>query len=94
MATLKYFFRYAFLSNTWLWFHILGAAVLFRLFVLIDGIGKTDAVILVLTVAVVWEIIELKTSNVEKIYGSVKQWTIDAIGDLLGALLIAAILAI
>ena len=85
-------FKYGFLQNQWLWFHILGAAVLLR----IVQIWYTDqqSFLAVLVIAVLWEVFEYFTSDIEKIYGSKKLFFLDSLGDIFSAVLIMLIMVL
>ena len=82
--------EFSFLNNRWLWFHILGAAVLFR----IGQFWYTDqqAFVYVLGIAVAWELLRFLTTQVNKTYGSMKRFLLDSIGDIAGAVAIMLIL--
>ena len=76
---LKYLFKRAFLKNQWLWFHCIAGAIL----------GHFFGIYLVAALALFWEYLEFvfNRRDLEKIYGSKKDFFYDAIGDVLGAVL-------
>jgi len=84
--------KYGFLNNKWLWFHILGAAFLFRLG--LHWLTEQQSFLAVLLIAVLWEVYEYLTSDIEKIYGSRKLFFLDSLGDILGSLLIMLIMVL
>ena len=91
-------FQYGILNNRWLWFHILGAAVLARLF-LYFGYTDQHAFGLVLMIALLWEVIEYFwkmeiKKNLLSTYGSEKRFFLDAFGDIAGAVIISLIILI
>ncbi len=84
-----YFLRYAFLENRWVWFHILAGAFLARCFL---TLVQTDQVVgYVFLAAVTWELLEVALTNVEARYGSLKRFFLDAVGDVMGAVIAAVI---
>ncbi len=76
-------------KNVWLWFHILAGGFLMRVF--LHLLDPQRAFISVLAIAVIWEIIEYFMSNIEQIYGSKKAFAADALGDIIGACIMALI---
>ena len=84
--------KHGFLHNQWLWFHILGAGVLFR--VASIWLTNQQAFIAVAGIAVSWEIYEYFSSDIEKIYGNKKRFYLDAFGDIAGAILIMLIMVL
>lgn len=89
---MKLFFKWAFLQNQWLWFHMLAAAIIARglSYLLKPG----DALILISGFAIFFEFVEYFSTDIEKVYGSHTRFFFDAIGDILGALSIAAIVLV
>jgi len=85
-------FKYAIYNNRWLWFHILGGAILAKVLLFFFHMQGQLTFEIVLSVAVAWEIWEFAYSDVEKIYGSVKIFILDALGDIAGATLAALII--
>ncbi|MFA4990572.1 MAG: hypothetical protein WC579_01510 [Candidatus Paceibacterota bacterium] len=85
---IKEFFNYGIMENLWLWFHMLVGG-LFALFCEKIGISFYPIIIIVLFMSILWEIFEYITDDVEKIYGSLKRFIYDAIGDIIGSLIIA-----
>lgn len=81
----------AFTENKWLWVHILGGGFFAKIF--LTRYEPQQAVLLVLGVALLWEVGEFILSDVERIYGSRKRFYLDAIGDIIGALTMALVVA-
>lgn len=91
------FFQLAVLRNVWLWFHLLGGAVLAKMGLWL-GAEDQKAFLIVFSVQIVWEIGEF-------LYHSIRGWGrspygldnlkpaqhffIDAFGDTIGALVAA-----
>jgi len=86
-------FRYAIYDNKWLWFHILAGGVLAKL-VMLFNCGQQLAVIIVLLLAVGWEILEYISNDVGQIYGSKERFFLDAFGDIFGAFLSAILVVL
>lgn len=84
-----YFLEFAFLRNRWVWFHILAGAFLAK--VMVYFLMPYQVVGIIFTIAYLWEILELWTTDVERKYGNKKIFFLDAFGDILGALLAAII---
>ena len=80
------------MKNTWLWFHILGGGVLTKIF-LIWFTGQVT-VLLVLAIAVLWEVFEFIKDDVNKIYGSRKRFYLDAIQDIAGAVIMGLVIVL
>ena len=74
------FIRKGLCSNYWLWFHVLGNAFLAK--VLTYFLRPTVNLIVVVSVMVIWEIIEWFWEGTEP-YGSTKNWLYDTLGDIL-----------
>ncbi len=83
------YFRYAFLDNKWIWFHILVGGTLAK--ILLYWTVPQLAFLLVAGIAISWEILEYLTVNVQERYGSKKHFYLDSAGDILGATLMALI---
>jgi hypothetical protein len=77
------------MRNTWLWFHILGGGIAAKVFNLF--MTEQLSVLAVLAGAIIWEIYEYLSDDVEKIYGSKKRFYLDAIQDIAGAVIMAII---
>jgi hypothetical protein len=86
-------FGNAFLKNQWLWFHILAGGMLVKLFL---KLGFTDqfSFLLVVAIALLWEIYEYVSSDLIAVYGSKKAFLLDALGDIIGAVAMAVIVVI
>jgi len=80
------------MSNQWLWFHILGGGVLAKIFQLF--LAPQMALLGVLIIAIAWEVFEYLKDDVVSIYGSKKRFFKDALQDVMGAFLMAAIAVI
>ena len=90
------FIKDAFVRNRWLWFHILGGAVLtlifLRLFLSPGTVQNPEhwAFLSLLAIALLWEISEFIwkgfiKKNLLETYGSYKRFYADAFGDIAGA---------
>jgi len=89
--------------NYWFDFHFLasliGSALFLRYFAslasvlpVLNALGEVVALFLGIGMAAVaWEIIEYKADDVAKIYGSKRRFFFDAAGDIIAALLAAAV---
>ena len=84
-----YFLRYAFLENRWVWFHILAGALLAK--IILMGMPDYKAVFYVFLAALGWEFIEFAITDIERNYGNEKRFFLDAVGDVLGAVMAALI---
>lgn len=84
--TEKDWFKYAFTSNQWLWFHMLCAGVGTHL---INFITQSNIItmLVVLVIVIGWEVIEYKM-NGYKNYSNKKHWICDSISDIVCALVI------
>ena len=76
----------------YLWFHILAAALLYRLFR--TRLNNWESAGLVMAVAIVWELYELVFTDFRFVYGSLERFLKDALMDLAGASAILLIMAI
>ncbi len=76
-------------NNKWLWFHIIGGGILAKIFLI--WFAPQLAFICVAVVAILWEIYEYFKDDVKRIYGSKKRFYLDAIGDIVGALIMALV---
>ncbi len=86
---MKKFFRYAILQNRWLWSHVLLGLIAVKL--LNPILSGTTLLLIILTAALLWEVGEFLFTDVKGIYGGVSFFLMDAVGDVLGALITAAI---
>ena len=84
---LKKLLYWGFNGNSWAWFHILAGGLLAKFF------GFWVVVIL----AFGWELVEFflesggSLDKCKKTYGSVERWVYDCVGDIIGAIVCAAI---
>lgn len=76
------------IRNSFLWFHILAGVYLCKLFLML-GVSDQLAVLSVLTVAITWEGWEYAYGDIIETYGNKKRFFLDAIQDIVGALLAA-----
>ncbi len=83
------FYKYAFLENRWLWFHFLAGGILAKL--LLPHLNPVTVLVLIFVASLTWEVIELVVRNVEQVYGSKKKFFMDAAGDIIGAVVMAAV---
>lgn len=86
---MKKFFRYAILQNRWLWAHVLLGLIAAKILTPVIAGGRLLLIILV--AALLWEVGEFLFTDVKGIYGGVSFFLMDAAGDVLGALVTAAI---
>lgn len=88
------FFKYGFMMNDGIWIHMIGGGILAK--VIRHYLSAKYAILAILAIAITWEFIEfyLETPNkgaLLAIYGSVERYIYDSIGDILGAVIIAAL---
>ena len=86
------FWKKAVLQNVWLWAHLVGGALIALALLKIWSLSTGNILLMVLGIAVAWEIAEAVFTDIDKIYGSMLFFLYDAIGDVCGALLCAALL--
>ena len=86
------FFKYAFLENRWLWFHLFAGGVLAKF--LLTKVDPVTTLVLVLVASITWEVLELIVRDVEQIYGSKKRFFMDAAGDIIGGVIMAAVVVV
>ena len=84
-------FKWAFNTNYWIWFHIFAGAIFSKIGLLIN-LKPVLTIILVSLGSITWELIEWKMENQIKIYGSIERAFWDAFGDVSGAIAISAII--
>ena len=84
------FFEHAFKRNQWLWFHILAGGLATKIF--LQWLSPQLTLGAVLGLAIAWEVIEFFAVDVEKVYGDKKRFFSDAVGDIIGAVAISAIM--
>jgi hypothetical protein len=84
----KDFIKYAFLKNTYLWFHILVAPLVFLFWVKIFGYVNIAFLFSMLTAIgyEVYEFISKGKLQIIKTYGSMYRFVLDSMGDVIGAL--------
>lgn len=90
--------KYTIYLNHWLWFHIFGGGLLAKIFIEY-GMQKNDALFWVMVVAVAWEFLFFAIRHFWKGwsgYGDMfmtprKHYFLDAIGDVVGALIMALV---
>ena len=83
------FWKYAFVDNKWLWFHFFAGGIAAK--ILLSWIIPGLVVGYIATAAFLWELMELFTQDIDKVYGSHKRFFLDASGDILGAVLMAIV---
>lgn len=86
--------NYGFGQNEGIWIHIIGAAILAKLFS--KKLSYAGTIAAIFLVAVLWEAVEIyiETPNmaaVVSIYGTYARYLYDTAGDIIGAVLISAI---
>jgi hypothetical protein len=88
------FLNEGFCANFWIWFHILagggGAKILMMLF----RFRPLHAFLIVFGCAIIWEVCEFSIHSVKVIYGSYSRWAFDTAGDIIGAVIAAAIVVL
>ncbi len=82
------------MKNEGLWMHLLGGGLLAKLF--IQALSSVETTFIILILAIVWEIFEayLETPNEQamiNVYGSVRRYWYDTVGDIIGTVAIAAL---
>lgn len=87
------FIDHAFIHNFYLWVHALGGNFFLALFLLF-GLNLAKSFIILFLLALAWEIAEFAFSDVKKIYGSLKFFIYNAIGDVLVAMIAGLITSI
>ena len=80
--------------NVWLWFHVLAGGAGAKMFMGYFSLQPNHAVFAVFMGALLWEIFEYNLQNIEAVYGSKGAFLLDAVGDVLGALLMAIIVVL
>lgn len=79
--------RKMFIDNKYLWVHMLGGAVGAKIFNII--FSDNIVLMIVFLIALGWEALELIRDDVKAIYGSLKNFLLDALGDIIGACFMA-----
>lgn len=87
-------FAIGFGQNEGIWMHLIGAAILAKVFRLRFSFWKTF--LIVTTIAIVWELFEvyLETPTLAQlldIYGTVSRYCLDTAADIIGAMVITLI---
>lgn len=82
------------MMNDGIWIHMIGGGVLGK--IIHRYLPAKYTILVVLAIAITWEFIELYLETPNKaailtIYGSVERYIYDSIGDILGAVIIAAL---
>lgn len=85
---------YGFCSNTWIWIHILIGALGARFFLSVCHFSSQVTMIIVISVALLWEVLEGAMQPIRRIYGSWSRFLFDSTGDVLGAVIAAGIVVI
>ena len=87
--------KWMFMKNTWLWFHILAGGIGAKIGLALN-LFPQNIVVLVFCIATAWELIEwiVQNDQMEKIYGSYSRAMFDSFGDILGAVLMAAVVVL
>lgn len=78
------------IRNKWLWFHMLAGAFSAKILQFF-GLADNLIILIILFFSILWEVIELFTSDINRIYGNHRRFFLDAIGDVFGALIMATI---
>ena len=74
-------------NNHFLWFHVMGGAILTVALVKIFDLKPLTAFVLVSALAISWEVFEYLNNDVVVIYGSQQRWAYDSTADILGAVI-------
>ncbi len=74
-------------NNHFLWFHVMGGAILTVAFVKIFDLKPLTAFVLVSSLAISWEVFEYLNNDVVAVYGSQRRWAYDSTADILGAVI-------
>lgn len=99
MSYLIEFFKHNYRNNWGLWFHLL-VSIIAAKFALYLQFPITTIIVLVLIIAIWWELTEvifechMKTELIIQNYGSIREWLYDSIGDILIALIGCLIIVI
>ena len=84
------FYRWGIAGNSFLWFHMLAGAVAGK----ISPFEFGWTVVIVLILSALWELGEELTQGVAEEYGTAERFWYDAAGDVIGAVLLAGIVAV
>jgi hypothetical protein len=87
------FIKWAFLHNVWLWFHILVGGIAAKILNSFFAIRADKTILIIAAVAILYEIGELIYEWITgfKTYNCIEHFLSDAFGDILGAVIMAAI---
>lgn len=79
------FIQKAFITNVYLWVHALGGVFFFSvLYIIFNKTGSS--LIILLMLAMGWEVMEYFTNDVKKTYGSFRNFVYNATGDIIIAM--------
>ncbi|MEI8223830.1 MAG: hypothetical protein WCG20_01765 [bacterium] len=89
-----HFFKYGFMMNDSIWIHMIGGGILGK--IIHRYLPAKYTILIVLGIAITWEFIEIYLETPNKaallaVYGSVERYIYDSIGDIIGAVIIAAL---
>lgn len=89
------FIRFAFLMNEGIWIHMIGGGILAK--IIHYYLTSLETILVMFGVAVLWEIIEIYIETPTKdatlaIYGSMERYYYDTVGDILGVVIITALI--
>ena len=87
MKISKYFSWVNSKLNVWSFWHLLGGVFLTKVFMWLGWQGL-DVIVLVFSMAIIWEMIEWKIEN-WKPYGSLRAWAEDTLMDLFLAIMVS-----
>ena len=89
-------FNYAVLDNRWLWGHMLLGALGGKFLTLLPfpWLNPLIIVALVFVTGLAWEIGEWFVQDIEKTYGTRRRFVLDALGDIVGEVLMALLVVI
>ena len=89
---IRKFWNWGLMDNCWAWFHMLFGGIGARISLAL-GFSKLETVIIVLVLALGWEVIEFYwdggKAGMIKIYKTLERWFYDSLGDVVGAMVIA-----
>ncbi|GAB4375307.1 MAG: hypothetical protein Kow0042_20610 [Calditrichia bacterium] len=86
------FLKYSIIQNRWLWVHIVAGGVLAK--ILLNWFPPLIAILIVVLLAMSWELLEFSISDIQEQYGSKERFWWDAFGDVLGSAVMGAIVLI
>lgn len=86
------FFKNGFLRNQWLFAHVMAGGIFAKVAPsLSEGMEPSTVIGFVLLGSIIWEIIEGMATDIDHKYGDRKLFFLDAFGDVIGAVIMAAI---